>query len=61
MILFQFDLSGQTALAGDCKRGIGLAMAEASADIIGVSASLETSGSQVEKEVTALGRTFKAY
>ena len=61
----QFDLSGKTALVTGCKRGIGLAMAvglaEAGADIIGVSASLELSGSQVEKEVMALGRTFKAY
>ena len=38
-----------------CKRGIGkgiaLGLAEAGADIIGVSASLESSGSQIEKEV----------
>lgn len=48
-----------------CKRGIGKAMAvalaSAGADIIGVSASLELSGSDVEKEVTTLGRSFKAY
>ena len=60
-----FDLSGKTALVTGCKRGIGLAMAkglaEAGADIIGVSASLETSGSDAEKAVTAAGRKFTAY
>lgn len=60
-----FDLSGKTALVTGCKRGIGLAMAvglaEAGADIIGVSASLETIGSDVENAVTALDRKFTAY
>ncbi len=40
---------------------MAVALARAGADIIGVSASLELSGSDVEKEVTALGRRFKAY
>lgn len=57
----QFDLSDKTVVVTGCKRGIGLTMAEAGASIMGVSASLELSGSQVEKEVTALGRSFKAY
>lgn len=60
-----FDLSGKTALVTGCKRGIGMAMAvglaEAGADIIGVSASLETEGSKVGKAVTALGRKFSAF
>ncbi|WP_188316271.1 SDR family oxidoreductase [Chitinophaga agrisoli] len=64
-MLEQFNLKGKTALVTGCKRGIGMAMAialaEAGADIIGVSASLETSGSQAEKAVTALGRKFSAY
>ena len=60
-----FDLTGKTALVTGCKRGIGFAMAEglaeAGADIIGVSASLELSGSGIEKAVLALGRKFTAY
>jgi len=64
-ILDQFQLRGKIALVTGCKRGIGkgmaLALAEAGADIIGVSATLEPAGSEVEKEVHALGRSFKAY
>jgi len=40
---------------------MALGLAEAGADIIGVSANLELAGSQVSKAVEALGRTFKAY
>jgi len=64
-ILELFQLNGKTALVTGCKRGIGkamaLALAEAGADIIGVSASLELENSIVEQEIKALGRNFRAY
>jgi len=60
-----FRLDGKIALVTGCKRGIGLAMAvglaEAGADIIGVSATLEAEGSEVEKAVRATGRSFTGY
>lgn len=59
-----FSLEGKTALVTGCKRGIGFAMAQAlaqaGADVIGVSASLEKE-SDIEKEVIKAGRKFKAY
>ena len=64
-VLNTFSVEGKVALVTGCKRGIGMgmaiALAEAGADIIGVSASLEKTGSAVEKAVTALGRKFTAY
>ncbi|SEF17423.1 SDR family oxidoreductase [Streptomyces sp. Ag109_O5-10] len=59
-----FDLTGKLAVVTGARRGIGQAMARAlaraGADIIGVSVHLEESGSQVEKEVLAAGRSFEA-
>ena len=60
-----FNLEGKTALVTGCRRGIGkamaIALAEAGADIIGVSASLEKTGSKVEGEVQAVNRKFRGY
>lgn len=65
MILDQFRLDGQTALVTGCRRGIGIALAEAlaeaGADIIGVSASLKNNGEEVAKHVTKLGRKFSGF
>ena len=60
-----FGLQGKTALLTGCKRGIGFAMAEAlaeaGADILGVSASLETEGSAIEKRIRKIGGNFIGY
>ncbi|MEV6823536.1 SDR family oxidoreductase [Amycolatopsis sp. NPDC051102] len=59
-----FDLTGRLAVVTGARRGIGLGIAEAlaaaGADIVAVSAQQEPSGSEVEKRVTALGRTCTA-
>jgi 2-deoxy-D-gluconate 3-dehydrogenase len=59
-----FGLRGKLALVTGCRRGIGLVMAEAlasaGADIVGVSANLEATGSEVARRVEVLGRSFTA-
>ena len=64
MILEQFRIEGKTALVTGAKRGIGkaiaIALAEAGADVIGVSATLEPGG-EVERRVVEVGRKFRGY
>ncbi|KAA0970420.1 SDR family oxidoreductase [Aureimonas fodinaquatilis] len=59
-----FRLDGKRALVTGCSRGIGAAMAtalaDAGADIIGVSASLK-SDSPIERAVRSVGRQFTGY
>ncbi|WP_175489270.1 SDR family oxidoreductase [Neolewinella agarilytica] len=64
-MLDKFNLAGKTALVTGCKRGIGKAMAEglaqAGCDIIGVSATLSSTGSEVGAAVMATGKSFTGY
>jgi len=63
MILDQFKLNGKTAMVTGSNRGIGkyyaLALAEAGADIIGV--SYESNFEETEKMIQGVGRKFKSY
>ncbi len=60
-----FDLSGKVALVTGCRRGIGLAMAEAlaqaGADIVGTSLLLPEGDSDARARVEAAGRSFFPY
>lgn len=64
-MLEKFSLAGKTALVTGCSRGIGkdiaVALAQAGADIVGVSASLDAQGSDVGNAVEAAGKKFNAY
>ena len=63
--MINFKVDNKLALVTGCSRGIGLAiaiaLAEAGADIIGVSHSMQSSGSEAEKAVLAAGKKFYPY
>ena len=60
-----FRLDGQVALVTGCRRGIGQAMAdalaEAGADIVGISASLNPDSSEVGDVIRRRGRRFSGF
>jgi 2-deoxy-D-gluconate 3-dehydrogenase len=63
--MISFSVQNKTALVTGCSSGIGMAvaieLANAGADIIGVSSSLPATGSDVARAVEAAGKKFYAY
>jgi 2-deoxy-D-gluconate 3-dehydrogenase len=61
----QFSLSGKLAVVTGARRGIGLAMsialAQAGADIIGVSRNMEEGDSELRRKVEEVGRKFMPF
>ncbi|MFN3849983.1 MAG: SDR family NAD(P)-dependent oxidoreductase [Spirosomataceae bacterium] len=60
-----FSLENKVALVTGCNKGIGKAiaigLAEAGADIIGVSSTMPSQGSEIEGEILKIGRKFYPY
>ncbi|MEY4499893.1 MAG: hypothetical protein RL319_881 [Actinomycetota bacterium] len=60
-----FSLKGKLAVVTGARRGIGFgmakALAEAGADIIAVSAQLESQGSAIQLEIEKLGRKYQGF
>lgn len=60
-----FSVEGKTAVVTGARRGLGFAMAkalaEAGANIVAVSANIESSGSEIQTVVESYGRKFEAY
>lgn len=63
--MINFRVDNKIALVTGCSRGIGMAvaveLANAGADIIGVSTSMPDNGSEVSKAVEAAGKKFYPY
>ena len=63
-IMEKFKLNGKIALVTGCSKGIGFGiakgLAEAGADIIGVSSTLDK-GSEIEQYVESIGREFHCF